>query len=121
MNPVGWFEIPVTDLDRAKEFYEAVFGFKLEVHEMGPLKMAWFPMKPNEPQATGSLVKADGYKPSHSGTLVYFSVNDIEVTLKKADDSGGKTLKAKYPIGEHGFVGILEDTEGNRVAIHSMK
>jgi predicted enzyme related to lactoylglutathione lyase len=122
MNPVNWFEIPVIDLERAIAFYEAVFGLKLSVNDVGPLTMAWFPMtEQGLPGATGSLVKADGYVPSHTGTLVYFSVDDIEGTLKKVNEWGGKTLRPKMSIGEHGFVANFEDTEGNRLALHSMK
>jgi uncharacterized protein len=118
-NPVGWFEIPVNDLNRAKNFYDQVFGTQLSLTEMGPYKMAWFPMEREEAGAAGTLIKAEGYSPSHSGTLVYFSVEDLEGTLKKIQDRGGKTLLPKTSIGEHGFIAHFEDCEGNRVALHS--
>jgi len=35
MNLVNWFEIPVTDMDRAKNFYENVFGIEISINEMG--------------------------------------------------------------------------------------
>lgn len=118
-NPVNWFEIPTTDLNRAKAFYESVFDWELSLQEMGPLQMAWFPMSENGTGATGTLIKAESYKPSHSGTLVYFSVKDIESTLNKLTSNGGKVLNAKMSIGKHGFVAHFEDCEGNRVALHS--
>ena len=121
MNPVNWFEIPVKDLDRAKKFYESVFGVKLQMEEMGPMKMAWFPMLQDAFGAAGSLVKADGYAPSHEGTVVYLSVEDIEGTLAKIKANHGKTLLPKMGIGEYGFIAQFEDTEGNRVALHSNK
>ncbi len=77
-NPVNWFEIPVNDLERAKQFYETVFGLQLSLNEMGPMKMAWFPMTQGSPGATGTLIKSEGYTPSHAGTLIYFTVTDIE-------------------------------------------
>ena len=64
MNPVNWFEIPVVDLPRAKSFYESVFGLSLQLEEMGPFKMAFFPMGNETYGATGSLMKADTYVPS---------------------------------------------------------
>ncbi len=120
-NPVNWFEIPVNELDRAKKFYESALGIQMQIQEMGPLKMAWFPMLEGKPGATGTLVKANGYTPSHQGSLVYFSVGDIESTLKKIESQGGKTLNPKTSIGKFGFVAHFEDCEGNRVALHSEK
>lgn len=118
-NPVNWFEIPVNDLDRAKRFYETVFGFQLSLNEMGPMKMAWFPMTTGGGGATGTLMKSGGYTPSHAGTLVYFSVPDIKGTLAKVDANGGQTLMPKTGIGEHGYIAHFQDCEGNRVALHS--
>jgi len=120
MNPVNWFEIPTKDINRAKSFYEKVFGVKLDLQNMDNLKMARFPMEDDAPGSTGSLVQADAYKPSYEGTLVYFSVEDIDGTLTKVEKNGGKILNKKMSIGEYGFVGHFEDTEGNRVALHSM-
>ena len=121
-NPINWFEIPVSNLNRAKAFYEHVFGVTLSLNEMGPMKMAWFPMNPQGTAgATGTLVQGDGYTPSHAGSLVYFSVGDIETTLKNIQNKGGKTLMPKMSIGQHGFIAHFEDCEGNRVALHAMK
>ncbi len=118
-NAINWFEIPVTDLERAKKFYENILGVKLDLNEMGPMQMAWFPMEQNAPGATGTLIKSEGYTPSHSGSLVYFSVPDIEATLSNIDSTGGKTLMPKTSIGDFGFIAHFEDCEGNRVALHS--
>ena len=119
MNPVNWFEIPTNDLNRAKAFYEHVFDIELNLNEMGPLKMAWFPMAQDAPGATGTLIQSAEYTPSYEGTLVYFSVEDIEGTLKKVEEKGGKILNPKQSIGDYGFVAHFEDCEGNRVALHS--
>ena len=119
-NPVNWFEIPVNDLARARQFYETVFGLQLSLNEMGPMQMAWFPMTQGGAGATGTLMKADGYAPSHAGTLVYFSVTDIECTLAKVIANGGKTLMPKTGIGEYGYIAHFQDCEGNRVALHAM-
>ena len=119
-NPVNWFEIPVRDLDRARRFYETVFGLQLSLTAMGPLEMAWFPMAPGAAGATGTLVKSEGYTPSHAGALVYFSVADIKGTLARIDANGGRTLMPKTGIGEHGFFAHFEDCEGNRVALHAV-
>ena len=121
LNPVNWFEIPVTDLDRSKKFYEYVFGVELTLNDMGNLKMAWFPWAEGGEGAAGSLIKAESYVPSYSGTMVYFSVEDIESTLKRAEEKGGKIITSKMSIGEFGFVAHFEDSEGNRLGLHSQK
>ena len=118
-NPVNWFEIPTTDLDRAQRFYEAVLGIEMARHDMGPLQMAWFPMEQGGDGATGSLVRNEHYEPSHAGSMVYFSVNDMEGTLDRIEAHGGRILNGKTSIGEFGFTAHFEDSEGNRVALHS--
>jgi len=119
-NPVNWFEIPVKDLDRAKAFYEFVFELKLDYNEMEETQMAWFPMMEGT-GSTGSLVKVKGFTPSTEGTLIYFSVDDIEKTLNRITNKGGKILTLKTSIGEYGFTAIFKDTEGNKIALHSNK
>lgn len=119
MNPVNWFEIPAADLDRATSFYEEVLDIKLQRQEFGGLKMAWFPWQHDQPGSTGSLVQQESYVPSYEGSMVYFSVDDIEAALERVEQNGGKTLNPKTSIGEYGFVAHFEDSEGNRVALHS--
>jgi len=120
-NPVNWFEIPVDDLDRAKKFYETVLGLELTLNEMGPLPMAWFPMTEGLAGATGSLVKGEGYSPSTAGSLVYFTVKDLDQALGRVSAGGGKVLLPKMSIGEYGFIAHFQDSEGNRVALHAEK
>lgn len=120
-HPVNWFELPATNLDRAKAFYEHVLGIQLQLQEMGPVKMAWFPMQMGATGATGSLVQAENYQPSTQGTVVYFSVEDIEATLQRISNKGGKMLKPKTSIGEYGFIAHFLDCEGNRAALHATR
>jgi len=118
-NPVNWFEIPVTDIERAKSFYTRVFGLELSDMDMGPAKMSMFPMERDVLGAGGCLMQSEGYTPSHAGTVVYFPVPDIEATLEKVNAGGGKTVVPKMSIGEHGHIAHFEDTEGNRVGLHT--
>ena len=117
-NPVTWFEIPVNDLAKAKNFYETVLGVELTEAEMGPNKMAWFPMEMGAAGAAGTLIKGDSYKPAREGSLVYLHVDKIEPTLEAINNAGGKTLMPRTDIGQHGFIAHFEDIEGNRVALH---
>ncbi len=120
-NIASWFEIPVKDLDRATKFYEKVFDVKLTTEDMPGMKLAFFPYTKEWPGAAGSLTKAESYEPSHSGTLVYFSVEDIGEILRRVGANGGKALMPKTKIGDYGFIAHFEDCEGNRVAIHALK
>lgn len=120
VNPVIWFEIPVTDMERAKTFYEAVFDWKLILIESGERQMAMFPMEMEAPGIGGALVKENHFVPSYAGTMVYFSVPDITETLRKVVAHKGKELIPKTSIGEYGFCGYFEDTEGNRIGLHTM-
>ena len=120
INMANWFEIPVRDLDRAAKFYEKVFAVKLSPEEMGGMKMALFPFSQDSPGAAGALIKGESYEPSHAGTVVYFSVESIEETLRRINANGGTTFMPKTDIGIHGFIAQFEDTERNRLALHSM-
>lgn len=117
-NPINWFEIPVTDLDRAKSFYESILGIEITINEMGDAKMGWFPFDQQGPGATGTLIQQESYVPSYEGTMVYFSVDEIDDVLPKVEAQGGKIINPKFSIGEFGFCGHFEDSEGNRVALH---
>jgi len=117
-NPVNWFEIPVNDMDRAKNFYETILGIEITLTDIGNALMGWFPFEPNSGGATGTLIKAESYVPSYDGTMVYFSVEEINDIIPKIRSTGCKIINEKFSIGEHGFCAHFEDSEGNRVALH---
>ena len=119
---VNWFEVPVSDLDRAIAFYKQIFACEMEATEIGNMKMAFFPAEDMSGGATGALMLNESYVPSHEGTLVYFSTPDVAEPLSKVAKAGGKVMLEKTQISpEHGYMCVFEDTEGNRVALHSNK
>lgn len=121
-NPVAWFEIPVTEITRAKTFYDKVLDLEIQVTDFGGVLMGFFPSAGEAPGATGSLVQYESYIPSHEGTLVYFSSEDVQIELDRIEAAGGKIMQPKTQISpEHGYMGVFEDCEGNRVALHSNK
>jgi len=120
-NPVNWFEIPVTDLGRAKKFYGDLLGHKLEDMQMPGSEMATFPMVQGGEFTTGALVKSEYNQPSMSGSVVYFQCEDVDNQIAKVESLGGKVLMPKTSIGEWGFIAHIADTEGNKVALHSNK
>jgi len=118
-NPVGWFEIPVADMARAKAFYEHLLGLELEERAMGPSRMAWFPMARDVVGAAGALVLGEGMNPSMEGALVYFTAPDLDGALARAKEKGGEVLAGRTDIGAFGFYGLIKDSEGNRIGLHS--
>ena len=118
-NVVGWFEIYVQDLKRAKKFYEAVFKVQLTKLPAG-VEMWAFPMKPDAPGCPGALVHMPGVESKMGGTIVYFHTDDCAVEAERAAQNGGKIFKPKFSIGEHGFISLVYDCEGNMIGIHSM-
>jgi hypothetical protein len=122
-NMVGWFEIPVADMDRAHKFYEKVFNVSIDIHNLGDVIMGWFPNAPGKPGTNGSLIQHSKYTSSESyGVLIYFSCNDLAYELSRVETAGGAILQQKTEIGGgHGFMGLMKDTEGNRIALHSLE
>ena len=122
-NPVGWFEIYVEDMDRAKVFYESVFKVKLEkLNSPVPgIEMLAFPMAMDRTGASGALVKMDGFSVDGNSTLVYFSCEDCAIEAARIVPSGGKIERVKTSIGEYGFIALAYDSEGNMFGLHSLK
>jgi hypothetical protein len=119
-NALNWFEIYVADFDRARRFYETVLGEPLQPMDGAGGKMALFSCDLDN-GVGGALTKMDGYAPGGGGTLVYLNVEGkLDAVLARTASAGGKVLSGRTAIPPHGFIGIIQDTEGNRVGLHSM-
>ena len=128
MNPVGWFEIYVQDMPRAKAFYEAVLGYTLQklntseaAAEHPDMEMWAFPAEMNNPGAAGSLVRMAGCPSGGGGTLVYFACEDCAVEQSRVVAAGGQIHRPKFSIGPYGHCALVQDTEGNMIGLHSMQ
>lgn len=120
-NMLNWFEIPVTDINRAQKFYETIFACTMQAMDFGGLKMAMFPM--DEGKVSGALCEGADYKPSMDGAVIYLNANpnlaDVEARIEAA---GGKVILPKRQISpDYGYMALFTDSEGNRVALHSNK
>lgn len=122
-HAISWFEIPTVDLERATNFYEKIFDIKMIPMDTPNIRMRLFPIE-NSSNVGGSLVfNKDFYKPSQTeGPLIYLNGNpDVQIILDKVESAGGKVLVPKTQISpEYGFMAVMLDTEGNRVALHSI-
>jgi uncharacterized protein len=123
-NAISWFEIPTADIERAATFYETIFDIKLNPLDLPNIKMRMFPLDDMMTQVGGALVKSDGFhKPSSTdGPLVYLNGNpDLQNVLDKVEAAGGKIMVPKTEISpEYGCMAVFIDTEGNRMALHSV-
>ncbi|MDA3613558.1 VOC family protein [Polluticaenibacter yanchengensis] len=121
VNPVIYFEIPVTDMQRAQKFYTEVFDFHFEPASIDGYEMMYFPFYESSTGITGALAKGDVYQPSKKGIIIYFRTHDIDRTLAKVVASNGKILYPKTINDTYGFiVAEFEDSEGNRIALHQL-
>ena len=119
-NPVGWFEIYVQDMTRARRFYETVLETSLERLPVPDIDMWAFSMSMDATGASGSLVQMSGV-PSGGSTMVYFMCDDCAVEGGRVAGAGGTVHRDKTSIGQYGFVVLAVDTEGNMFGLHSMK
>ncbi|MDZ4716152.1 MAG: VOC family protein [Cytophagales bacterium] len=120
-NAINWFELPVNIFDKAKTFYETVLSATMQPMEMGGMKSAFFPADLQN-GIGGCITQAEGYEPSSKGSLIYLNGgDDLNVPLSRVQKGGGKIIMPKTAIGQNGFMAHFEDTEGNKVAFHSMK
>lgn len=121
-NAINWFEIPVTDYERAKQFYSTILGQDIQDYPMEdkPMKYGVFPCD-MEQGVGGAIIQMEGLNPSADGSTVYLNGgDDLTVALSKVEAAGGTIVMPKTDIDENGFFAQFIDTEGNRVALHSM-
>ncbi len=119
-NALNWFEIPATDIARAKKFYESIFEIKMEEMEMPGMKYAMFPFDPMKGKIAGGLAQSPMHVPSATGSIIYLNANpDLQKVLDRIENAGGKITMPKTSIGQNGFMAFFADTEGNTTALHS--
>ena len=118
-NAINWFEIPAKNLDRACSFYSLVLSGDIHQEEIMGLKMGFLPH--GQQAVGGALVQGDGYEPSESGPLVYLNGGmDLAGPLSKVEEAGGSVVVPKTKISDEiGYMAIIKDSEGNKIAFHS--
>ena len=122
MKIINWFQIMAADLDRAVKFYGDVFKVSFHRAEMMGEKHAFFALDTMETLRTGGeIIQSPRHQPSAEGVLIYFNAPDgVDAVLARAAQAGGKVLLPKTSIGENGLIGIILDSEGNRLGVHCM-
>ncbi|MBL0064763.1 MAG: VOC family protein [Bacteroidetes bacterium] len=122
-NALNWFEISVSDIKRARKFYETVFEIEMPVQEMMGMQMAFFPAEDMNGKVSGGLVQGPMHKPSADGAKIYLNGNpDLSNALGKIEKAGGKVMMPKTKISDDiGYMAFFTDSEGNALALHSNK
>jgi len=121
-NAINWFEIPVKNYERAKGFYNTVLNTEIKDHHMPEQNMKYgvFPYDNDNNAVGGAIAEGECQKPTADGPTIYLNGGeDLSVSLNKVESAGGKILMPKTDIGENGFMAQFQDTEGNRMALHS--
>ncbi len=125
INAINWFEIPVSDFDRAKAFYENILDFTMREHMGGNTRTGLFQFDMEEDGCGGAIVyDPEFYTPSANGSLVYLNCEpDLQTVLDRVVDAGGKILQNRTIVAatqDLGYWAMILDTEGNRVALHAL-
>ncbi|MBS1213055.1 MAG: Glyoxalase/bleomycin resistance protein/dioxygenase [Proteobacteria bacterium] len=119
-NVATWFEIPVSDMPRAKTFYQNVLQTTFKDEDMEGYRMAIF--NHEDPAVGGMLVSGERYEPSRTGAVVYLNGgDDLNSPLQRVVEQGGSVLLPKTPIhdGQCGYFAHFLDSEGNRIGLYS--
>lgn len=118
-NQIVWFDVPVLDLDRAIAWYSAVLGNNVDKESIGP--GAWIGVLPHGGNDVGGCLVVGADKPSAGGVLVYLNCQGrLDDAIGAATKNGGKIVQPTHSIAPHGSRCVVMDSEGNRVALHSM-
>lgn len=116
-NRVVWFDIPVSNLERASTFYASILNIQVDIIESEGVTFA---VLEHEHGNGGCLVPNESEISSTHGVMVYMNVNGrIKDAVSKVSSCGGKVIQAIHAIGPHGFRSIVCDSEGNRIVLHS--
>ena len=103
------FEIPADDMERAKAFYEGLFGWKINADSTCE---TYWPIE--EMDLEGAVIKR---LPFFEGPLFYIQVEAIEDYASKIEELGGAVVLPKDPVSGICWIVVFKDTEGNTFAL----
>ncbi len=112
-----WSEVPVTDLDRAITYYNAVFDWDLKIDTTGPNPLAFFG---NDMETIGGHLYP-GKPATDNGPTVHLAVPDtLEATVDRVWKAGGEVLGEAIEIPFGRFI-YTKDPDGNSVGLFEAK
>jgi predicted enzyme related to lactoylglutathione lyase len=122
-NSINWFEIPVLNFERAKEFYSRLYNYEMTETSMNALRMGFLPMDQDSQGVGGAIVQGNGFIPSSLGVKIYLNGgNDLQTILDRVIAAGGEVIQHKTKINDElGYYAVFEDPDGNHISLHSLK
>jgi len=120
-NAITRFDMPTVNFDRAVKFYSNILGENLHVSEFMGQKLAIFPCEQSQDSVSGCLVPpGPNCKVSSEGTRIYLNCQGkLDAVASRVEKAGGEIMQPKFAIGEHGYIVMIRDSEGNTVGLHS--
>lgn len=118
-NTLYFYEIPVTDIGRACDFYSLLLGEEISWTQSVDNLVA---LLPGRGGPAGTLIQGPDYRPNKggAGVIVYLTVApDLLADLAAVEEGGGQVLMERTPIGPNGFVAYILDSEGNKIGLHA--
>jgi uncharacterized protein len=114
ISSIVWFEIPADDVERAKSFYGALFGWKIEKFP-GPMEYWHIDTDGGDDTPDGGLLRRQN--PQQQGITSYISVASVDESAAKVEKLGGKICIPKTAVPEMGYFVICRDPENNTFAL----
>lgn len=111
MATIVHFDISVDDTERARAFYQQLFGWKIE--KFGPMDYYMIQTSDLEgkPGLGGGMAKREAG--SHAGVTNFIGVASMNKTLEQIAQLGGKVLSQPQPVPGYGTMALCMDTENN--------
>ncbi|MCB1427301.1 MAG: VOC family protein [Zhengella sp.] len=110
---VCWFEIPVTDLERARTFYETALATTMRRDDTGPNPMIAFTSM-DDPVASGHLYPGKPSAPGTGSTIHLVALDPLETVMARIPAAGGQVVSPVIPIPAGRFF-YATDPDGNSV------
>lgn len=118
-HAVNWVEIPALDIQRAASFYSEIYDTQLQIVDQSVRRLV---ILPHEDGVGAALNQSNGFQPGDKGPLVYLNAgDDLTPMLNRVEGAGGRVVSSKTDLGGNGFYAIIQDTEGNHVALMSAR
>ena len=118
-DQVAFFEIGGRHASELREFYKGLFGWKVEAFGQSAAGTDFFYVEPEEGGIGGGIMQTAGEMPPNY-VMFYVGVDDLQASLDKVEELGGKTVVPPMPIpNDMGQIAVFMDPDDNVIGLHS--